>query len=418
MRASLRLEWFIARRYLASRRGARFLSLITLISVGGVFVGVLALILVTAVMTGLQTELRQQLLGSTAHVWVLSSETQMRMDDHEVNLRRVREVPGVIAAAPFVNVEVGLLTEADHPEAVALRGIDPDAAGPPVTELVGRIRGGTLHLDPELAGSGHPPLLVGEELASRLGLYTGSVIQLLSIQGARRALMDPFARPNRFEVVGHFTTGFHQFDDRFVYTTLEAAQELTGLGTAVTGIEVRVPDAAQAAAVGRQIEAALGPGYVAQDWYTMNASLFDALALERLAMRVILSLIVVVAAFNIIGTLVMVVTDKTREIGILKSMGLQASQVQRIFVLQGLTIGVIGGTTGTIGGLAVVWLQNTYGIVTIPEQVYFLDRLPMEIDTAEVALIYGMSIVISFLATLYPAHRAAQLTPVEAIRQE
>jgi lipoprotein-releasing system permease protein len=414
----MKLEWFIARRYLASRRGARFLSLITVISVGGVSVGVLALILVTAVMTGLQTELRQQLLGSTAHVWVLPSGAQMRMEDHVANLQRVREVPGVVAAAPFVNVEVGLLTQAEYPEAVVLRGIDPATDGPPVTELVGQIRDGALHLDPELAESGLPPLLVGEELASRLGLYTGSVIQLLSIQGVRRTLMDPFARPNRFEVVGHFATGFHQFDDRFAYTTLEAAQELTGLGTAVTGIEVRAPDAAQAAAVGRRIEAALGPDYIAQDWYTMNASLFDALKLERLAMRIILSLIVVVAAFNIIGTLVMVVTDKTREIGILKSMGLRASQVQRVFMLQGLTIGAIGGTVGTLGGLAIVWLQNRYGIIAIPEQVYFLDRLPMEIEAAEVALIFGMSVLISFLATLYPARRAAQLAPVEAIREE
>lgn len=415
----MKLEWYLARRYLASRRGTQFLSLFTLISVGGVFVGVMALVLVTAVMTGLQREIREQILGTHSHVWVLVQGGTMRMESHEEPLRRIRQIPQVVAAAPFVHAEVGLVNAAGHSEAAALRGIDPEAAGPPVIEIVREIREGRLPLAPASSASGYPPLLVGEGLARRFGLYSGSVVQLISIRAMQIGpLGQPVPRRRYFEVVGEFRTGVHQYDETLMYTTLAAAQELIGFETAVTGLEVRVPEADRAHAVGRRIEEALGPDYFTQDWRTMNASLFDALKLEKLAIGIILFLIVVVAAFNIISTLVMLVTDKTREIGILKSMGLRSAQVQRVFILQGLVIGAGGASLGTAGGLLLAWAQNRYGLIAVPAEIYFVDRLPMVVDTGEVALILGLSILISFLATLYPARQAARLLPIEAIRHE
>jgi lipoprotein-releasing system permease protein len=225
-------------------------------------------------------------------------------------------------------------------------------------------------------------------------------------------------RARRFEVTGRFRTGMYEYDNGFMFTTLEAAQELTGLGDAVTGLEIRVPAPLEADRVARRVEEELGYRYRAEDWRTMNSSLFSALKLEKLAMGVILLLIVVVAAFNIVSTLVMVVTDKTREIGIMKSMGLKAAQVQRVFMLQGLVIGTAGSALGAIVGLFLTWLLDRYDFIKIPGDVYFVDRLPVAFDPVDVGVILLSSTLISFVATLYPSRQAAGLLPLEAIRDE
>lgn len=411
------LEWFIARRYLASRRGAQFLSLITLIAIGGVFVGVMALIVVTAVMSGLQDDLREKILGTNPHIWVTTYGENMEVQAWEGTLGRVRNVPGVGAAAPFVHAEVALATPGGYGQAAILRGVDPDAEGEPITDIVRQIRAGEVRLgDTE---SEYPPLLMGAGLAERVTAYPGEVVNVISLQGVQVSAMGSIVpRIRRFEVVGQFRTGMFEYDNSFMYTTLEAAQELTGLGDAVTGIEVRLPDAMQASEVADRIEDEFGFPYRAIDWMSENSSLFSALQLEKMAMGIILLLIVIVAAFNIISTLVMVVTDKTREIGILKSMGLKASQVQRIFMLQGIVIGTVGSVLGAGGGLLLVWLLDEYQFIEIPGDVYFIDRLPVAFDPLEIGIILGASLLISFLATLYPARQAARLLPVEAIRHE
>jgi lipoprotein-releasing system permease protein len=414
----MRLEWFIARRYLASRRGMRFLSLITLIAMGGVFVGVMALIVVTAVMTGLQRDLRDKILGTNPHIWLTSYGENMRLDNWGDVVQRVRGLEGVQAAAPFVHTEVGLRNTAGYAEFAILRGVDPDARGAPITDIVRKIREKELSLGETV--SGFPPLLVGDALADRFGFYPGDVVTVISLQGVQTSALGGFIpKMRKFEVAGRFRTGMYEYDNKFLYTTIPAAQDLAGLADGVTGIEIRVPDPMQADAVGQRVTRELGGfPYRTEDWKTMNASLFQALKLEKLAMGVILLLIVVVAAFNIISTLVMVVTDKTREIGILKSMGLRATQVQRVFMLQGIVIGLVGSCLGAISGLFVTWLLDKYEFIKIPGDIYFIDRLPVAFDWVDIATILSLSLVISFLATIYPARQAARLYPVEAIRHE
>lgn len=414
----MKLEWFIARRYLSSRRGTRLLSLITLIAMGGVFVGVMALIVVTAVMSGLQNDLREKILGTNPHIWLTSYGENMRLDGWPGVAQRVRRVEGVRAAAPFVHTEVGLSNQAGYAEGAILRGVDPNAPGPAVTDIVARVRSGELRFG--ATQSGNPPLVLGEELADRFGVFPGDVVTVSSFQGATPTPLGyPQPRMQRFEVVGRFRTGMYEYDNKFTYTTLAAAQAVTRLGDAVTGIEIRVEEPMAADRVATRIESALGGWpYRTQDWKAMNSSLFSALKLEKLAMAIILLLIVVVAAFNIVSTLVMVVSDKTREIGILKSMGLRSKQIQRIFILQGVVIGTVGSTLGASAGLLLTWLLDRYKFIHIPGDVYFVDRLPVAFDWADIGLILGASLVISFLATIYPARQAAKLFPVEAIRHE
>ncbi|CAN5373189.1 lipoprotein-releasing ABC transporter permease subunit [soil metagenome] len=414
----MKLEWYIARRYLSSRRGARFLSLITLIAIGGVLVGVMALIVVTSVMSGLQRDLRDKILGTNPHIWLTTYGEAMRMEEWPAVLERVRGVAGVQSAAPFIHTEVGMRNPAGHAEFAILRGIDPQSEGEPITDIVRQIREGRFRLGE--TQSGYPPLLVGRALADRFGLFPGDVVDIISLQGVQVSPLGSLVpKMRKFEVAGRFETGMYEYDNKFMYTGLAEAQELTEMGVAVTGLEIRVPDAMQADVVAGRIEDELGYyPYRAEDWKVMNSSLFSALRLEKLAMEIILLLIVVVAAFNIISTLVMVVTDKTREIGILKSMGLTSRQVLRIFMLQGVVIGVVGATLGALGGLFLIWLLDRYKLISIPGDVYFIDHLPVALDLVDIGIILGLSVLISFFATLYPARQAASLLPVEAIRHE
>jgi len=411
------LEWYIGRRYLASRRGTRFLSLITAISIGGVTVGVMALIIVTAVMTGLQTDLRDKILGTNPHIWLTTFGETMRLDAWQPTLEKVRRAPGVTAAAPFVHTEVGLTNRAGYAEAAILRGIDPGAAGPPVTDIVGMIRRGEAKLGE--TRSGYPPLLVGASLAERFGLYEGDVVDVISMQGATTTPLGGLQpRMRKFEVAGRFKTGMYEYDNKFMYTTLAAGREVANLGNAVSGLEVRVPDPMNADLVGRELEKTLGYPYRAEDWKSMNSSLFSALKLEKLAMMVILLLIVIVAAFNIISTLIMVVTDKTKEIGILRAMGLTSPAVARVFLIQGAVIGIVGTTIGLILGLATSFVVDESGWIRINPAVYFIDHLPVHVELRDVLVVVGASLAIAVLATVYPSRTAANLTPVEAIRHE
>lgn len=412
----MKLEWRVARRYLASRRGTRFISLITLIAIGGVSVGVTALIVVTSVMNGLQTELRKGILGVNPHVFVLTYGEGMRMDRWEGPLERTRGVSGVVAAAPFVHTEVGLRNRGGYVEAAVMRGIDTSQRGEGVTDIPRLLRESRIRLD--RSRSGLPALALGQALGARLGLIPGDTITVISLSNARLSAMGLVPKMEMFEYAGGVRTGMWEYDNKFAYTSLGAAQDLAGLGTAVSGLEARTTDPYQAETVSRGIEQELGIPYRTDNWMNMNRSLFSALKLEKLALTLILLLIVIVAAFNIVSTLVMVVTDKTREIGVLKSMGMTSRRILRLFMVQGLVIGIVGAVIGGSLGSLVTYVVDRFKLISIPGEIYFISHLPVKIAPLDLAVILLATVVISFLATVYPAWQAARLDPVEAIRHE
>lgn len=413
-----RLDWYIARRYLAARQRGRFLSLITWIALGGVTLGVMALVIVISVMNGMQEELRAKILGSNPHVLVLQTGTSLRMDGWEQVLERVRTVDAVVGAAPFVVTSVGI-QRAGYAQTADLYGVLPQPEGVPVTDFERDLQDGVYSLGQ--TGSGYPPVLVGSLLAQRMQLFKGDTLVLVSLENVNESPMGGlYPTVRQFEMAGSFTTGMYEYDLRNIYTTLAAAQDLLGIAgeNQVGGIAVRVEDLWEADAVGREIRAAVGPGHFIESWMTTNRSFFSALKLEELAMGVILGLIIVVAAFNVVSTLVMVVVDRTREIGILKSMGMTDRAILRAFRLQGLWIGMIGTSLGVALGLVMAWALDRYQFISIPADLYYLDHLPVAVDALDIATIVVVSMGITFLATLYPASRAAGLRPVEAIRHE
>ncbi len=415
----MKLPWFIARRYLASRRGGPFLSFITWIALGGVTVGVTALIVVIGVMTGMQEDLQEKILGSTPHLLVMQQGSNLRMDGWRQVRDSVTGIEGIEAAAPFLLTQVALMRE-EYAQPADLYGVPVRSEDlPAVTELEADIQSGVHSLEP--TESGLPPLLVGVRKANRMQLVEGDTLVVISLENIRT---DPFGNLSpamrQFEFAGTFETGMYDYDIRNVYAPLEAVQDLVGASEKdqVSGLGVRTVDAWRASEIADRVGERLDFPYYVQSWMTTHASLFSALTLEKLAMGVILFLIVVVAAFNIVSTLVMVVVERTREIGILKSMGMTDGQVLRVFMLQGAWIGVFGTVLGTGLGFLLCWLLDRYQIIQIPPDVYFVDKLPVSLHPGDVAMIVGASILVAFAATIYPALQASRLEPVEAIRHE
>lgn len=413
------LHWFIARHYLGASRGRGLLSLITWIALGGITVGVTALIVVTAVMAGMQKDLREKILESTPHIYVLQQGTALRMNDWEAVRDTVMSVDGVIGAAPFLLSQVVIRNQAGYTQAADLYGVSVDTAGTTATDMERKILQGVLDLEPP--ASGVTPILMGSRLADRMLLFGGDSVVVIAMENLKTDMFGsqvPTIR--RFEVTGTFTTGMYDYDTKNVYTTLEAAQELLGFDASgdVSGIGVRTRDSELAKEIAEEIQNRLGFPYTVESWITWNQALFSALKLEKIAMTLILSLIVVVAAFNIVSTLVMVVADRTREIGILRAMGMTQKGILRVFVMQGLWIGITGTLTGGGLGLFLCWLLDRYQIIKIPPDVYFVDHLPVSLQARDLMGIIAISVTISFLATLYPAYRASRLEPVDAIRHE
>ncbi len=413
------LERRIAARYLQSRRSSRTASLNTIIAIGGVAVGVMALIVVLGVMNGLRDDLRERILVANPHLRVLTFGAGLRVDDWRPVLAEVKRDPEVVAAAPEVISQAGISSGHDYGEGVNLLGFDPDTGTHSVTTFPQSIKKGDLSFRPtrtDVDGA----VLLGTRLASRLTVDTGDVVTLVPVTQAKMNPALGVAVPKfwKFEVMGLFDTGMFQYDNQFVVVSREMAQKFTGLGDAVSGIAVRVTNPDLAPEVGRRIEDRLGYPFRTLDWQTQNASLFSALELEKLAMGLIIFFIMVVAAFNIVGTLTMVVTDKTREIGILQAMGLTAPAVARIFLAQGAIIGLAGTVLGLLGGIAASYLVDRSGLIRINPAVYFIDHLPVHVEVLDVIWVVLASLAIAVLATLYPSRSAARLTPVEAIRHE
>jgi lipoprotein-releasing system permease protein len=414
-----KLEWRIARRYLRSRRNSRTASLNTVISTGGVAVGVTALIVVLGVMNGLRDDLQERILVANPHLRILTFGSGLRVDDWQKVLARVRAQPGVVAASPEVISQAGITAGQDYGEGVNLLGFDPDTGRRSVTSLPQSITKGDLSFrttKPGVDGG----VLLGSRLASRLSVYPGDIVTLVPVTQAKvnPALGVAVPRFWKFEVTGLFDTGMFQYDNQFVVMSRQNAQRFTGLGDAVSGIAVRVADPERAPEIGVALENQLGYPYRALDWQTQNSSLFSALQLEKLAMGLIIFFIMVVAAFNIVGTLTMVVTDKTKEIGILRAMGLTATAVARVFLVQGAVIGLVGTGIGLLLGLSLAYVVDRSGWVRINPAIYFIDHLPVHIEWLDVGVVVLASLAIALVATVYPSRSAAALTPVEAIRHE
>ena len=413
------LEMAIAMRYLRARRGSRLLSFISLIAIGGVVVGVSALIVVMAVMNGLQRDLREKILIGSPDLRLLTFGTEMSMPDWQPTLDRVKRTEGVVAVAPWVHTKGLVRSGPNLPDMAFISGIQPQGRG--VAEVTA-IRHHAVQGDFRFASSDGLTrgVVVGDLLAARLGVVLGDSLTLMTASpkdiSASTGQVIPLTMD--FQVTGIFQTGMYEYDDNYVFIAIDAARELARLGDAVTGLEVRTSNRWVASDVGARLEQELGSPYRAVDWQEQNSSLFQALKLEKLGMGFILGLIILVAAFNIVSNLTMVVADKTREIGILKAMGMRSASIKQIFFLQGLTIGLVGTALGVALGLVVSTLIGARKLIPLDPQIYFIDHLPAFNEVSDVLLTIAASILIAALATVYPAKLAAGLYPLEAIRHE
>nr|CRH04845.1 Lipoprotein releasing system, transmembrane protein, LolC/E family [Candidatus Magnetococcus massalia] len=408
-------EWRIGLRYLRAKRSQRFISAITGLSMGGIALGVAALIVVLAVMTGFKEELQRQILGVISHVTVQSYAN--RMHDVEDVLRVVRSTPGVEAAAPYVLANA-LIYNGGQAYGIILRGVEPEQERG-VSDLHKNIWRGSVEKLPRFG------VVLGRNLARNLGTTLGEKVTIMVPQGnVTPAGTTP--RFKRFRVVGIFDSGMHDYDSNLAYIHLPDAQKLMKLGKRVTGVEVKTPHADLAMGVRQELEQRLPASYLVRDWMQMNRNFFNAIKLEKATMFVILSLVVLVAAFNIISSLIMVVMEKGKDIAILKTMGAEGRSIMAIFMINGGIIGITGTLAGLGLGLALAsrleevisWIERTFGLQILHGDVYFIDRLPAKVLTSDLVWITIISLSISLLATLYPAWRASRVDPVEALRYE
>lgn len=417
-------ELFIGLRYLKAKRKSTFVSIITFISTAGVALGVMALIVVLAVMTGFEEDLKEKILGTNAHIVVLRNGAPM--EDYLRIAEQLKGIKGVEAATPFIYNQV-MLSSGKNVSGVVLRGIDP-LTDRQVTGLSKSVTEGSVdRLEPTLVvgDEGLPGLLVGKELAKHLNLFVGDRVNVISPLGTITPLgMMPQMKP--FRVAGIFNTGMFEYDSTLAYVTLSQAQAFFDLGKSVTGIQLKISDVYRSGELAATINRTLGSEFYARDWMQMNRNILFALKTEKVVMFIILTLIVLVAAFGIASTLFMVVMEKTRDIAILKSMGATGIGIMKIFVLEGLIIGVIGTAVGVVSGLLVALnlepiittVQKITGQNFFSKDIYYLDHFPSMVVPSDVLLISVTAVFISFIATLYPAWQASRMLPVEALRYE
>jgi lipoprotein-releasing system permease protein len=407
-------EYFIGGRYLRARQKQAFINLITILSIAGVTVGVMALIVVIAVMTGFEADLKARILGGQSHVVVMRHGGPLT--EYRKILSEVEKIDDVEGATPFIYTQ-GMLRSKSGASGVVIRGIDPNTAG----RVIKTLKDVSLPYMSATENSQSdqptiPGIVLGKELARNLGVIQGDIIHLMSPRG----MLSPIGHVpamKQFKVTGYFESGMYDFDSSFAYIHLKAAQKLLRIGDAVTGIEVRVREIYKAREIATKLKDQLQFPYWTRDWMQMNKNLFRALKVERVVMFVILTLIILVAAFNIASTLIMMVMGKTRDIAILKAMGATNKSIRKIFVFNGMVIGLIGTGLGVVLGLLLCIGLKHYDIYELTGDIYyFTTTLPVKLEIVNVLAVIAAALVICFLATLYPAHQASKLNPVDAIR--
>jgi lipoprotein-releasing system permease protein len=393
-------ETWISLRYLTAYNRERFISLISLISISGVAIGVAALIIVLAVMTGFDVDLRDKIVGTNSNILV---EREDGIKNAQVIQQELLSIPGIKATSEYINGRVFLQYSGNRVMNLALRGINPEAEVK-VTKVKDYLVEGSL----DLKDNG---VLIGRELAYYMGLGVGDTITVISPAVKKWT--------HQLKIIGIFNSGMYDYDMNLLLVGIPQAQEIFSLGTdLVTGVSVKLNDIYQAGKIKKLIQDKIGFSYVVRTWMEINRNFFSALKLEKITMFIILSLIVLVAAFNIISTLIVIVSGKVKDIGILKALGASNASIRRIFTFQGFFIGLIGTLIGLGIGVALCLLLKKYQFIKLPQEVYYIDRLPVILQWQDIALIVLCAVVISFLSTIYPANKAAGLEPVEALRYE
>ena len=392
----MRYELLVSLRYLFGRRKERFVGIISWISVGGIALGVMALIVVISVMNGFDRELRDRMVGFYADLSVTQADGVKNADEL---VKKILAHPDVVAASPFIQGQA-LVTQPGQVMGIVIRGVDPSGEKR-VTQLAEFLK--------QENGLPDDGIWLGSELAARLGLWMGDKISLISPSDRKSYL---------YRVTGLFTSQMYEYDANVAVLSLAAASQLLGMGNSVTGIGVKARMLALAPQVTRQLRQQLGPSYIVRSWMDLNHALFKALKLEKTVMFLILAMIVLVACFNISSTLIMMVMEKTKDIGILKAIGVSAGGIHRIFVNMGLWIGLVGTLAGAGAGLTICFLLKKYPIIHLPPDIYYIDRLPVDVGWSDIRWITAGAILLTLLSTLYPAAKAARLDPVEALRYE
>jgi len=406
-------EIFVSLRYLKTKKRYGTVSLNTFISIAGVVIGVATSIITLSVMTGFQGYFRDKILSAIPHI-VVMEYSGVGVKDEKTLQGKIDRVPHVVATTPFT-ISQAMLTSRDRVQGVVVRGIDPETEGKVTSLEKNTIEGSIREL--EAPGKKLPGIVIGVDLARKFGAALGDTITMVNPIGEETA-MGMVPKMRKFELVGTFDAGMYDYNTSFAYVSLPEAQKFFDMPGRVSGIEARVDEIYKADRIADEIRAAVGYPYYTRNWIEMNKNFFSALKLEKIGMSLILVVIIIVASFNIIGTLTMIVMEKNREIAILKSMGASSGSIMRIFMFAGLVIGSVGTTLGALIGYGAVAVITRTGVITLPKDVYQVGHLPLSITGLDILFICMMALGISFLATLYPSWQAAKQDPVEVLRYE